>query len=91
MAATPCACRNGAFVVKMTYLASALLVLVAPGLGSASSSTGLHEGALPVRLAAATTQQPSNSWTATASMSTARASLTATRLASGRVLVVGGE
>jgi hypothetical protein len=32
-----------------------------------------------------------NSWMATASMSTERASLTATRLGNGSVLVVGGE
>lgn len=85
--------------MRMRYLTlttCALLVLAAPGLGWGSGSSSLREGALSVRLAAATTQQSlvsaasSNSWTATASMSTARASLTATRLSNGRVLVVGG-
>src|SRR5512145_2585138 len=87
----------GAFVMRMRYLTlttCALLVLAAPGLGWGSGT--LREGALSVRLAAVTTQQSlvsaasSNSWTATASMSTARGSLTATRLTNGRVLVVGG-
>ena len=36
-------------------------------------------------------EHKTGSWTATASMSTARASLTATRLENGRVLVVGGS
>ena len=64
-----------------------VLALAVPGLGG--------DGALSMRVAAATTLgsfsgAEAGSWTATASMSTARGSMTATRLGNGRVLVVGG-
>ena len=65
-------------MVRMRYLAPAacaLLALATPALGSGSGSSVTAEA---------------GDWTATASMSTARASMTATRL-DGRVLVVGGE
>ena len=55
----------------------ALFALAAPTVASGSGSSSLLHAA-------------AGSWAATASMSVARANVTATRLANGRVLVVGG-
>jgi hypothetical protein len=62
-----------------------LLALAVPALASGSGS--LREGG---RLAPISPSITTGSWSATASMTTARRTATATRLASGRVLVVGG-
>ena len=75
--------------MRMRLLApvtSAVLAFSAPALGSSWGSNSARDDAPPVRFTSATTQQSlestasSNSWTATASMATARANLTATRL-----------
>src|SRR5918992_1233705 len=84
--------RKETVVVRMRSMASAtcaLLALATPGLGPGSDSISLRDGALPVRVAAATTHRSfvtaeAGTWAATASMSTARYSLTATRLGNGR-------
>jgi hypothetical protein len=66
----------------------AALLLAAPALASDSGS--LRQDAWPVMPQRSLVSQAAGSWTATASMSTARAHVTATRLGNGRILVVGG-
>jgi N-acetylneuraminic acid mutarotase len=68
----------------------ALLLLAAPALASGPGSGSLRAGAGPVTPQRSVVSTAAGSWTATASMATARAHLTATQLGNGRVLVVGG-
>src|SRR5439155_7942597 len=73
--------RKRGLVVSMRSVASttcALFALAAPTVASGSGSSSLLHAA-------------AGSWTATASMSVARANVTATRLANGRVLVRSEE
>src|SRR5919197_2068752 len=65
-----------------------VLLLAAPALASDSGS--LRQDARPVTPQRSLVSQAAGSWTATASMATARAHMTATRLGNGRILVVGG-
>jgi len=78
----------------LAAVAGALLTLTAPSLGDGSVDRSLRDGVPPLRLAAETTQRSlvtaESSWTATASMSVARANVTATPLTNRHVLVVGG-
>jgi N-acetylneuraminic acid mutarotase len=71
------------------FVTGALLVFAAPALASGSGSSALREGVRSVSHQASVTTA-AGSWTATASMSVARGTLTATLLGNGRVLVVGG-
>src|SRR6266542_2484808 len=78
--------RRGGFVMSMRSVASASCALPTLASGSSSVQVGARS-ATPERAFLSTA---AGNWTATASMSVARGTLTATLLGNGRVLVVGG-
>src|SRR5262245_51766414 len=82
--------EKGGIAMSAKFLASAVCALVtlavlALATGAASRSFGDNG-----ELASASPGTTTGSWTTTASMASARYTATATRLADGRILVVGG-